>query len=77
MQYKCSVKYFSSTNIYKYVCKYVEIFSFVKLLFSNKNNNNNKKTSKIKIKEIIFALFVLKKIKFEEMKKKLLIYNYV
>jgi len=59
-------------NVYNHIhIKYVHIYlciplSFVKLLFNIIENNNNVKTVKI-IKKVIFALFVLGKIKFEEM----------
>jgi len=59
-------------NVYNHIhIKYIHIYSciplsFVKLLFNVLENNNNVKTVKI-IKKVIFALFVLGKIKFEEM----------
>jgi len=54
----------------KYVHTYSDIlFSFVKFIFEyNRNNNNSVKTLKI-IKKIIFALFVLEKIKRRNVKK--------
>jgi len=48
-----------------HTCSYIPFF-FYKTFWCNRNNNSNVKTLKIII-NVIFALFVLEKIKFEEM----------
>jgi len=70
-------------NIYKHICLYTKcsyiFLSFVKLLFDTRKLIIIIRKQKI-IKRIIFALFLLQKIRFEEIRENeshIIIYNYV